>query len=429
MRQTFEVMGGPSVGRSNLPLIRGEMKKAGITGLYTPHEDAYQNEYLPEGEDRLAWATGFTGSAGAAFLFMKSAIVFADGRYTLQAEQQLDKKLFTSTDLHEPGPFKWLSQQSLSGEIIGYDPKLLSPDALSKLQSAAKKAGASLKSLDENPVDAAWKDRPGEPLSPVVPHDVKYAGESSQSKRNRIAKMLSESGADATVVVSPASLAWLFNIRGKDVKCTPLPLGRAILHSDGHAELFLRPEKTSDDLAAHLGAGVELRPISELERRLRKLEGKTVSMDPALASAWFFNTLEAAGADILREPDPIALPRARKNEAELEGSQQAHIRDGAALVRFLRWLDSANVQSGKSTEIEAAEKLEQCREEGQGLKDLSFESISGAGPNGAIVHYRVNTKTNRKLAKNSLFPHRFWRPVSRRHHRRDAHRRHWYANG
>ncbi|MEM8921056.1 MAG: aminopeptidase P family N-terminal domain-containing protein, partial [Pseudomonadota bacterium] len=400
MRQSFDVKGGAGVGRSHVPKIRAGLKSAGLDGLFIPHEDEYQNEYLPACNDRLAWATGFTGSAGAAFIFKKNAIVFADGRYTLQAKSQLDDAIFQREDLTNPGPFDWLGGQSLPGAKIGYDPRLVSPNALEKLEAAAEKAGAELIAEDVSTLDAAWTDRPNEPIEPITPHDVSFAGETSASKRQRLSNGLKERKIDAAVIVSPASLAWLFNIRGGDVSCTPLPLGRAILHSDGRADLFVRPEKASPDLGAHLGDEVRVRPINELERRLAKLSGKAISLDPALASAWFFKMLESASAKIVREPDPCALPRACKNAVEIAGAKRAHQRDGVALVRFLRWLDTEG-QSGEVTEIEAVERLEAFREDTEALRDLSFEAIAGAGPNGAIVHYRVSQETNRKLARGS----------------------------
>lgn len=403
MRQTYEEVGGPAIGRSNLPLVRKQMKVQGLDGFYLPHEDAYQNEYLPDGADRLAWATGFSGSAGAAFLFMKSAMVFVDGRYTLQAKSQLDGRLFTFLDLSDPGPFDWLRTQNFSGLTIGYDANLVSINALKKLEDAAKATGVRLVAVKSNPVDQAWSNQPGEPLAMVVPHDLAFAGESHESKRKRIAQTVKAAGADALVVPSPASIAWLFNIRGGDVKCSPLPLGRAILHNDATAEIFLRSEKVNDELLNHLGPDVVVRPIGELERRLKKLSGKTVMIDPDVATAWFANVIKEAGAFMIEASDPIALPRARKNTTEIAGAKRAHIRDGAALVRFLMWLDGREAQSGAVTEIDAANRLEAFREEGQGLKDLSFESIAGAGANGAVVHYRVNEKTNRKLAKGGLF--------------------------
>jgi Xaa-Pro aminopeptidase len=402
MRQTYDVIGGPAAGRTNLPLLRQEMEKQGLDGLYIPHDDEYQNEYLPDANERLAWATGFTGSAGAAFVFKSSAVVFIDGRYTLQAKQQLDGKLFQSADLHELGAHGWLAKQSMPGAKIGYDPRVVSPDALDKLAEAAAKAGAELVVTDPSPIDTAWKDRPAEPARPVMPHETAYSGEDSSSKRERIGKMLAAQKIDATVITSPASIAWLFNIRGGDVACSPLPLGRAILHSNGQAELFLRPDKVGPALGAHLGNEVSLRPISELEHRLAKLSGKVVSLDPSLASAWFFRTLDKASAQIKRGMDPVALPRAAKNEVEIEGSRAAHRRDGAALVRFLRWYDE-NGQTGEVTEIDCARKIEEFRELTGELRDLSFNSISSAGPNAAINHYRPDVATNRKLERGTLF--------------------------
>ncbi len=402
MRQTYDVIGGPDVGRSSLPRLRAAMKEAGLDGLYIPHEDEYQNEYLPACYERLAWATGFTGSAGAAFVFQKTAIVFVDGRYTLQVKVQLAPKLFEVGDLIDPGPVGWLAKQTLTGQTIGYDPRLVSPDVLDRLTEAAKKAGAELVATDPNPIDLAWTDRPAEPTAQVVGHELAYTGESSSSKRTRLGKAMADAKIDAVVLTSPASLAWLFNIRGGDVSRTPLPLGRAILYADGQAELFLRPEKIGPELGAHLGNEVALRPISEMDRRLAKLASKTVSLDPSAASAWFFSTLAKVGADIQRGGDPCMLPRARKNAVEVDGARRAHRRDGAALSRFLRWFDE-NGQTGEVTEIDAATKVEAFREETGELKDLSFNAISSAGPNGAINHYRPDTASNLKLERGTLF--------------------------
>jgi Xaa-Pro aminopeptidase len=402
MRQTYEVIGGPTVGRASLPLLRATLKSMELDGVYVPHDDEYQNEYLPACYERLAWATGFTGSAGAAFIFQKSAIVFVDGRYTLQVRQQLAPKVFEIGDLIDPGPFGWLAKQTLTGQKIGYDPRIISPDALDKLTEAAKKAGAILIATETNPIDTAWTDRPGEPTAHVVPHDIAYAGESSSSKRARIGKSLADNGMDAVVITSPASIAWLFNVRGGDVSRTPLPLGRAFLYSDGQAELFLAPGKVGTELGAHLGNEVSLRSSSELERRMAKLQNKRVSLDPSLASSWFFGALTKVGAEIVRGQDPCTLPRAKKNSVEIEGSRKAHRRDGAALSRFLHWFDERG-QTGEVTEIDAAKKVEEFREATGELKDLSFNSISSAGPNGAINHYRPDTQTNRKLEKGTLF--------------------------
>jgi Xaa-Pro aminopeptidase len=402
MKQTFDIKGGPQDGRAHLPLLRRELDAQGLDGLYVPHDDEYQNEYLPDANERLAWATGFTGSFGSAFVFADKAVLFADGRYTLQAADQTDPALVEVEGIPDPGAFGWLAQQSLKGKRVGYDPRLMSPNDVAALGAAAAKAGAELVAVAENPIDKAWKGRPPQPMEKVAPHSVKHAGIAHTDKLEAVGAQLKRDGAEAAVLTSPASLAWAFNIRGGDVSCTPLPLGRAILYADGTAELFIDEAKTDGALRRHLGNTVTLRPLSQLEDGLGALSGKTVSLDPDVASAWFFDRLGAAGAKILRQRDPVALPRACKNAAEIKGTTAAHIRDGVALTKFLHWLDT-EAQSGEVTEIETVMKLEAFREDLGNLNDLSFPSISGAGPNGALPHYRVSTASNRKLARGSLF--------------------------
>ncbi len=402
MRQTFDIKGGPQDGRTHLPLLRRELAAQGLDGLYVPHDDEYQNEYLPDANERLAWATGFTGSFGAAFVFTDTAVLFADGRYTLQAADQTDAALVVVEGIPDPGAFGWLAKQQLKDKRVGYDPRLMSPNDVAALGAAAAKAGCLLVAVTENPIDKAWKGRPPQPMEKVVPHAVKHAGASHTDKLEAVGAQLARDGADAAVLTSPASLAWAFNIRGGDVSCTPLPLGRAILYTDGSAELFIDEAKTDGALRRHLGNTVTLRPLSQLEDGLGALSGKTVSLDPDVASAWFFDRLAASGAKILRQRDPVALPRACKNAAEIKGTAAAHIRDGVALTRFLHWLDT-EAQSGEVTEIDTVMKLEAFREDLGNLNDLSFPSISGAGPNGALPHYRVSTASNRKLERGSLF--------------------------
>ena len=402
MRQTFDIKGGPQDGRTHLPLLRRELATQGLDGLYVPHDDEYQNEYLPDANERLAWATGFTGSFGSAFVFTDKAVLFADGRYTLQAADQTDPALVNVEGIQDPGAFGWLAKQSLAGKRVGYDPRLMSPNDVAALGAAAAKAGCVLVAVTENPIDKAWKGRPPQPMEKVVPHAVKHAGAAHTYKLDAVGVQLAKDGADAAVLTSPASLAWAFNIRGGDVSCTPLPLGRAILYADGSAELFIDEAKTDGALRRHLGNTVTLRPLSQLEDGLASLSGKTVSLDPDVASAWFFDRLAASGAKILRQRDPVALPRACKNAAEIKGTTAAHARDGVALTRFLHWLDT-EAQSGEVTEIDTVMKLEAFREDLGSLNDLSFPSISGAGPNGALPHYRVSTASNRKLARGSLF--------------------------
>jgi Xaa-Pro aminopeptidase len=400
--QTYDDPGGPSLGRKHLPRLRKALKQAGLDGFITPHEDEWQNEYVPAAYDRLAWLTGFTGSAGAAVVFAGEAAVFVDGRYTLQVRAQVDAALFAYRDLVDGGPGAYIRERAAKGARIGYDPKLHSPDSLDRLRAAADAAGAVLVPVAHNPIDAIWDDRPPVPAARVEPHAERYAGEGAASKRHRLGEGLAGDGADAVVITSPASLAWLFNIRGGDVSRSPLPLGEAILRSDGHADLFLAEEKVSPELKQWLGNEVSVRPSADLAPALSELSGKRVRLDPGTASAWYFEQLTQAGAEIVRGQDPVVLPRACKNAAEVEGARQAHIRDGAAVARYLHWLATEG-QSGKVQEIEACQKLEGFRQATGQLKDLSFDSISGAGPNGAIVHYRVTKTTNRRLARGSLF--------------------------
>ena len=402
MRQTFDIKGGPQDGRAHLPLVREQLVAQGIDGLYIPHDDEYQNEYLPDANERLAWVSGFTGSFGSAFVFTDRAVIFADGRYTLQVADQTDPDLWEVQAVPEPGPFGWLKSQDMTGKRIGYDPKLMSPNDVAAMGAAANAASAELVAVTNNPIDLAWADRPDQPAALVVPHEVKFAGVAHDEKRVQIGQDLKAEKLDAAVITSPASIAWAFNIRGGDVSCTPLPLGRAILFADGSADLFLDEVKVSDALRQHLGNSVTLRPLADLEKGLAELKGKTVSVDPDVASAWFFDQLEQASATPVRQRDPVALPKACKNEAELAGSAAAHIRDGVALTRFLHWLDT-DAQSGEITEIDAAIKLEEFREDLGGLNDLSFPTISGAGPNGALPHYRVSTASNRRLERGSLY--------------------------
>jgi Xaa-Pro aminopeptidase len=402
MRQTFDVIGGAKIGRANLPRLRAEMRLLGMDGFFIPHDDEFQNEYLPAANERLAWATGFTGSAGAALVFQKFACLFVDGRYTLQAAMQVDSDLFEVADLIDPGPYEWLQTKRVSGLRIGYDPHVIAPDALDRLKAAAARAGAEVINSNTSPLDAAWTDRPEPPMAPIVPHDIAWSGQSSFEKREAIGKQIADQGVDAVILTSPASLAWLFNIRGGDVACSPLPLGRAILFADGTAELFVNRNKVSEKLSGHLGNEVALRPETELDRRLAKLNGRTVGLDPSQASAWFFATMDKAGAEVKRISDPCALPRARKNAVEVQGARNAHIRDGGALSRFLRWIDDEGA-TGNISEVDAAMRLESFRDETSELRDISFESISGAGPNGAVIHYRPNVDTNRKLQKGSLY--------------------------
>ena len=391
MRQSFDETTDPSFGSRHLPLIRRAMAEQGLDGFLVPHEDEHQNEYLPQANDRLAWATGFTGSAGAAVILKDKAAVFVDGRYTLQVR-----------DLVEGGVPAYLEAAAGRGQTIGFDPRLHSPDALERLRAAAAKAGAELKPVTANPLDQAWgAERPAQPQAPVVPHPLEFAGEDSASKRARVGKAVTEAGADAAVITAPASIAWLFNIRGGDVIRSPLPLGQAVLSADGSARLFLDPAKVTPELPAWLGNQVRLEAPDDMPAALRELKGQKVMLDPAQSSAWYSDALGSAGADVVRTLDPCALPKACKNKAEIDGARRAHRRDGVALIRFLHWL-ATEAQDSLPDELQVVARLESLREATGALKDLSFDTIAGAGANGAIVHYHPTRRQARRTETGSL---------------------------
>ncbi|HEY0651055.1 aminopeptidase P family protein [Phenylobacterium sp.] len=402
MRQTFDETTDRSFGPRHVPLIRQAMAQQGLDGFLVPHEDEHQNEYLPAANDRLAWATGFTGSAGAAVILKDKAAVFVDGRYTLQVRDQVDSQLFEIRDLVEGGVPAYLETATARGQKIGYDPRLHSPDALGHLKAAAAKAGADLVAVNDNPLDRAWgQARPPQPTAPVVPHPAEYSGEDSNAKRARVGAAVAAKGGDAAVLTAPSSIAWLFNVRGGDVIRSPLPLGQAILNKDGTARLFLDPAKVTPELPAWLGNQVRLETPDDLPGALAELRGQKVVVDPAQSSAWYFDTLERAGAAVIRSEDPCALPRACKNAVEIQGTRNAHARDGAALTNFLHWVATEG-QTSPPDEITAVTKLERFREATGALKDLSFDTIAGAASNGAIVHYRPTERLNKRTEVGSL---------------------------
>ncbi len=402
MRQTFDEHTDPSFGSKHLPRIREAMAAQGLDGFLVPHEDEHQNEYLPAANDRLAWLTGFTGSAGAAVVLKDKAAVFVDGRYTAQVQVQVDKALFEIRDLVEGGVPAYLESAPQPGAVIGYDPRLHSPDALHWLREAAERRGAKLTPVTTNPLDAAWAaERPPQPAAKVVPHPTEFTGEESATKRHRLGEAIAELGADATVLTAPASIAWLFNVRGGDVIRTPLPIGQAILNKDGSARLFLDEAKWTPELSQWLGNHVSLEPTDALPAALDALKSKKVLVDPSQSSSWYFDRLSTAGAEVIRGMDPCTLPRAAKNAVEVQGARNAHARDGAALTKFLHWI-ATEAQETLPDEIEIAAKLEGLRDATGALKDLSFDSIAAAGPNGAYPHYHPTHRTNRRMEKGNL---------------------------
>ncbi len=383
MRQSFDETADPSFGARHLPRIRAEMARLGLDGFVIPHEDEHQNEYLPEANERLAWATGFTGSAGAAVVMAEKAAVFVDGRYTIQVKDQIDPALFEVRDLVEGGVPLYLEGATRKGQVVGYDPRLHSPDALAHMQAAAARSGAELRPVDPNPVDLAWGgERPAQPQAAVSPHPLEVSGEDAAEKRARIGQSILSAGADAALLTAPTSIAWLFNVRGGDVIRTPLPLAQALVRCDGTARLFLDPAKASPELRAWLGNQVTLEPPEGLVPALSEFAGKRVAVDPAQSAVWYVQALEHAGAEIVRAPDPTLLPRAAKNAVEIAGARSAHLRDAAAFARFLHWM-ATEAQRTLPDEIEVATRLEAFREATGALKDLSFDTIAAAGPNAA----------------------------------------------
>ena len=400
--QSFDEVSDKAQCAPRLAMLRAELKRRGLDGFVVPHSDAQQDEYLSPHDERLAWLTAFTGSAGAAVVLADKAAVFVDGRYTLQVRNQTDLSLFEARDLVAEGPQGWLPHQLSHGAKLGFDPWLHTANGMAHLKAACDRAGATLVAVAGNPVDAVWAEQPPPPLKPAVPHAFNLAGEEAGAKRQRLAASLKAMGAQAAVVTMADSVCWLHNIRGNDLPHTPFALGFAILHDDATSDLFLAKEKRNPELVAHLGSAVRLRDPGEFEGALDALKGKTVLADPATAAAAIFDRLARMGAKILRAPDPCQLPKACKNPLEVEGMRRAHIRDGAALSRFLAWFAGA-APGGTLTEIAAAEKLEGFRAATGCLKDLSFDSITGAGSNGAIVHYRVTRATNRTIGVDEMF--------------------------
>ena len=388
-----------------LAALRQVLAGRGADGFLVPLSDEHQSEFPPPGARRLGWLTGFGGSAGIAVVLPDRAAIFVDGRYTLQVREQVDTALFEPRHLTEEPPSDWIAENAPSGARIGYDPWLHTADGLARLRAGCERAGASLVPLEPNPLDAAWGGgRPAPPLAPVVPHDTAYAGRGGADKRQEAGRVIAANGARAAVLSAPDSIAWLLNIRGGDVPNTPVALCFAIVASDGAVELFIDRRKLTPSVLPHLGNGVTVRPPEALGTALDALGagGTPVQLEAAAAPAWVIERLEAAGARILRKPDPCALPKACKNSTELAGARAAHIRDGAALCRFLAWL-AGEAPKGTVDELGAVDRLYAFRAEGALFRGLSFDTISGAGPNGAIVHYRATGATNRRLEPGTLY--------------------------
>ena len=379
-----------------LAAFRAELVRQGLDGFLVPRADEHLGEYVPARADRLRWLTGFSGSAGLAVVLADRAAAFTDGRYVLQLAEQTDPALWERRHITDEPPTEWLAQNARAGARIGYDPLHFSEEAV---QRYAEK-GLALVATEVNPIDAVWADQPAAPMAPALPHPIAFAGLESAKKRELVAASLAAERQDAAVVTDPASIAWLLNIRGDDVPFTPFALGFLLVHADGGCELFMAPQKVPEETRAWIGNAVSVQDRAALPGALARLEGKRVRVDAAGSPAWFAQTLRAAGAEVVAGMDPCILPKARKNEVERQGSRNAHHRDAVAVSRFLRWMERA---AGRETEMSAAAQLIAFREQVSMFRGESFPAISGSGPNGAIIHYRVSEETNRAIQPDELY--------------------------
>ncbi len=399
MFQTFDSTASPAQGPARLAALRRAMQSAGIQGFVIPRSDVHQGEYVAARDERLQWLTGFTGSAGFCIALMDKAGVFIDGRYRTQVKGQVDLAHFTPVPWPEVKPGEWLRQNMGSG-VVGFDPWLHTADEIAKIEAALNGTGIDLRPM-ANLVDTIWPDQPDAPTGRAFAHPVEFAGETSASKRARLAQSLRQDGQTAAVITLPDSLCWLLNLRGSDVPRNPILHGFAILHDTGAVTLFAEAGKFDAATLASLGDDVLLKPTGDFGAALRALGG-TVRIDKGTAPLAISQILAAARISFAWGDDPCRLPKACKNAAEIEGMRQAHLRDGAAMVEFLCWLDELAPKGGL-TEISAVQALEGFRRATNALHDISFDTISGAGPNGAIMHYRVTEDSNRALGKNELF--------------------------
>jgi Xaa-Pro aminopeptidase len=385
-----------------LARLRRALAERGVAGMILPLTDEHRSEYIPGSAKRLTWLTGFTGSTAIVAVLPERAALFVDGRYTLQAEAELDPALFERCHVTEQPPATWLGEHLRAGERLGFDPNLHVKAEVERYQRACAKAGAELVALDDNPIDAIWTSRPPAPIAPIALLDDAYAGESSDAKRTRMGAEVGKAGADVAVISAPDSIAWLLNLRGGDVPFNPLTLSFALLHADGAVELFVDQRKLMPGQS--FGNGVSIQPISGFAAGLQQLghHGRRVLVDPGVTSVAVAERLSAAGARVIEGDEPCVMAKACKNPTELDGARHAQRRDGAALCRFLCWLEAEAIRRPVS-EMEAAERLDRERQTDPLHRGRSFETISATGPNAALAHYRVTPESNRVLEAGSLY--------------------------
>lgn len=408
MFQTFIETSDPSKGAERAALLRTRLKEMGLDGFVVPRADEHQGEYVPKSSERLAWLTGFNGSAGTAVVLTDKAAIFVDGRYTLQVREQTDPNVFAPVSVLETSVADWLKANAAPAQKIGYDPWLMTRAQVRKIDEALKTLPAELVAVEANPVDAIWGDRPVPPTAQVSEQTEALSGRPASEKVAEIAKLIAEKRADAAVLTDPASIAWLFNLRGGDVPHTPFALSFSLVNASGRPELFIDGRKLSNSMRDKLETSVDVREAREFPKRLAEIGGerKKLLFDKDGSAEAIARIVEAAGGTIVEGADPVALPKAVKNSAELQGARAAHLRDGVAMARFLRFIE--NSAPGSLTEIDAAKALEQIRidtaaEGDVPLADLSFSAISSSGPNAAINHYHVTERTNRRIEGGDLY--------------------------
>jgi len=409
MFQSYDDNRDPSRGAERITALRGVLKEARLDGFIVPRADEHQGEYVPASAERLAWLTGFTGSAGTAVILADKAAIFIDGRYRLQVRDEVDTSAIEPISVIETPPSKWLEEHAPENGRIGFDPWLMTRAQIRKIRKALARKHAELIAVDTNPVDAVWSDRPAPPRAAVSEQPVCLAGRDATEKLAELAELLAEKEVDAAILTDPASIAWVFNIRGKDVPHTPLALSFAVLRREGRPNLFIDARKLSNAIRARLSKLADLAEPDRFAAALAELSEARARIlyDPNNSAEAVAAAIEDAGGTIVEGADPVALPKARKNAAELAGARRAHLRDGATMLRFLCWLDR-KATAGGLTEIDAAKKLESFRKstakaDGSALEDISFDTISSTGPNAAINHYRVSDGTNRTLAPGDLY--------------------------
>jgi Xaa-Pro aminopeptidase len=396
--QAFTETSNPAEVVPRIAALRAELQRRGLDGFVIPRADQHQGEYVPACDARLAYITGFTGSAGASVVLMDKAALIVDGRYTLQSQEQTDRAVVTPVKMEETGLEAWIETHLPAGAKLGFDPWLHTPDQVKRLVAAVAKTGGELVAVDGNPVDPVWEDRPAAPAAPVRPHPMEHAGQEAADKLGLVREALARARLDALMISDPHNLAWLFNLRGGDVGNTPLPLGYALIPREARAQLFLAPAKITGETARMLAPLADISAPEAMMSALAEMSGggSRIRLDSATAGEALKRVIETSGGIADVGADPCSLMKARKNAVELEGARRAHLIDGAAMARFLCWLER-EAPEGTLTEIDAAIRLEEERIATGELADLSFGSISASGPNAALPHYRVTTTSNRHI--------------------------------